>query len=336
MLPAVFVSYSHQDVNFARQLVADLRPLVRSVWFDERSINPGRYWDNEIQKGIHDADVFLFLMTPYSLASIPCQDEFDAADRLKKPIIPLLVTHCDQLWVRIARRQWIDFRSDYSTALNTLIQALSHNLGDFRIPLPRTCPVCRTTFETDYPYCPNGHAYQPAKLGELYGLKSDALQAYLKIYQPRENIPNASIEDLLVVALTHLMSHSFDVATTLLERILRIQPTYAYAHYALALAGLRGRRPRSLSRDEAILAQSRALNALNNDISQSHIALFLALLKSDYFESQCFRIDPPGVSDCLAIANQGTTTIEELNALLTFVPVEDGPIVAAIRAAIRK
>jgi len=334
MLPSVFVSYSHKDNEFARQLVNDLRPRVRSVWFDETNIEPGRRWDDEIEQGIKNADVVLLVLSPNLLASQICHDEFDFADRYSKPIIPLLIAHCNDkdMWLRVARRQWIDFRSDHSTAFDKLLKSFSH-LGNYRIPLDLNCPVCNTSSEVESRYCSAcGCAYQPIHLGELYGLPPAALQAYLRTYQPRTILPNTGADDLMTVALTQFVLGSFDMAASLLERVIQTRPTYGYAWYALSLVGLRGRRPRLLDRDEAILAQTRALKSVQNDATQSHAFLLLALVKEDYFKAKGFSVERPAIAECRALASIGQTTKMELRALLAFVPVPAGNLVEAIRA----
>lgn len=332
-LPAVFVSYSHKDADFARQLVADISPRIRYVWFDEVSIRPGRYWDDEIEKGIRESDVLLSLLSPNLLDSKICKDEFDNADRLGRPVIPILVAQCanEKMWMRMARRQWIDFRTDYGAGLKKLLNGLS-NLGDYTIPLQQKCLICDTETTTSDLYCPSCHLpYVPARLGDIYTLSAPYLQKYLMFYQPRTLIPNAGVDDLLAVALLQLLMRSYDTARSLLERLLVLKPDHAYAWYVLALVRLSGKRPFLLTRSDALQIQEDLNKAIFYDARQSHIFSLLALLKSDYFERKGFTVTTPNVSECIDRANRGIQNKKELQALISSTFSADGRVIQTIR-----
>jgi len=279
MLPSVFVSYSHRDADSARQLVADITLRVRSVWFDEIHIRPGRYWDDEIEKAIRDCDVFLSLLSPNMLASKICKDEFDNADRLGKSIIPILITQCDNenMWMRLARRQWIDFRTDYEAGLNKLLKELSQ-LGAYTIPLTKKCRVCDYESETAGQLCPQCKSpYCPSRLGEIYDFPAQHLQKYLEFYQPRTRSSNARVDDLITVSLIHLAMRSYDVAKSFLEQLTMQAPNNAYVWYLLALIMLRGKRPRLLTHSEAVEIQAMLLKAISYDMLQACSFLLLGL-----------------------------------------------------------
>lgn len=336
MKPTIFISYSHKDADFARQLVNDLKPRAKSVWFDEISIRPGRYWDDEIESGISATDVLLSLLSPNLLDSKICKDEFDNADRLEKPIIPLLIAHCtkEALWMRMARRHWIDFRSDYSLALEKLFTGLSH-LGDYQIPLAQTCLVCATVSESDSPYCPKCQSpYKPSKLGEIYSFSPQYLQKYLNFYQPRTTIANAGVDDLIAVALVHLSLRAYDSAKVLLERAIALQPSHGYAWYLRAIIEFQGKRPRLLTRSIAVEIEMMLNKAVANDMFLSQAFILLALLKEDFFENKGFRIDRPTIAECLERASRGNLEANELRAVLGMLPDFDGKLIRSIKTII--
>jgi len=333
MLPAVFVSYSHKDADFARQIVTDISPRIRSVWFDEVSIRPGRYWDDEIEKGIRETDVLLSLLSPNLLGSKICKDEFDNADRLGKPVIPILLTHCDdeKMWMRMARRQWIDFRSDYSNGLNRLLAGLSQ-LGDYATPLLQKCAICGVQDSNQTSICLNCKSpYLPATLGQIFDFTPDSLQKYLNFFTPRVVPVNAGAADIRALALVHMVLRSFDTATTLLEQLLANKPHDEYAWYLLALSKLKLRRFRLLTRTEAVEIQDNVLKSIKINIIQAQSLLLLALIKFDYFESKGFKIDSPSIAECVERAQRGLVDKSELNALLAFISVPDNKITNMVR-----
>jgi hypothetical protein len=333
MKPSIFVSYSHKDADFARQLVNDLKSRVGSVWFDEVSIRPGRYWDDEVEKGIRETDVLLSLLSPNLLDSKICKDEFDNADRLGKPVIPILITHCDndKMWMRMARRQYIDFRSDYSLGIQRLFTGLAH-LGDYEVPIGQKCLVCNSESESNAQYCPKCKSpYLPSRLGDIYSFSPQYLQKYLAFYQPRTAITNSGVDDLIAVAIVHLVIRAYDTAKLLLDRAIVLQPNHGYAWYLRAITEFQGKRPRLLTRTTALEIQTMLNKAVTNDMMLSHAFILLALLKEDFFENKGFRIDHPNIAECIDRANRGNLDVHELRAMLEMIPIPDGKLIQAIR-----
>lgn len=91
----LFVSYSRQDTEFTRRLTDRLQADGLEAWVDWQDIPPSVDWMKEIQKGIEDADVFLFLVSPDSIASRICADEVEHAIQNGKRVIPVIVRDFD-------------------------------------------------------------------------------------------------------------------------------------------------------------------------------------------------------------------------------------------------
>lgn len=74
----VFISYSHKDENLKEELEVHLASLIREAkikpWQD-RDIEAGEEWDDEIRKNLETAQIILLLITPRFLASRYCFDE---------------------------------------------------------------------------------------------------------------------------------------------------------------------------------------------------------------------------------------------------------------------
>ena len=65
----IFLSYSSKDKLLAEPIYLALRAQGHSVFFDRANLPAGDEYDVHIRKAIEDADLFLFLVSPDSLAS---------------------------------------------------------------------------------------------------------------------------------------------------------------------------------------------------------------------------------------------------------------------------
>ena len=64
----VFLSYSHKDSDFVRDLVKPLQAEGFSVWWDH-TIPPGKTWDDVIARGIREAKACIIVWSPNSVIS---------------------------------------------------------------------------------------------------------------------------------------------------------------------------------------------------------------------------------------------------------------------------
>ena len=109
----LFIAYSRKDAELLDELNIFLQPLVQkynlTIWND-KEIDAGAAWELEIKKNLDSADIFLFLISAYSLAS----DYFHnkelsfAIERHKKGevrIIPIIMRSCGWKHSKIADLQ---------------------------------------------------------------------------------------------------------------------------------------------------------------------------------------------------------------------------------------
>ncbi|HXQ34729.1 MAG TPA: TIR domain-containing protein, partial [Anaerolineales bacterium] len=124
----VFVSYSRKDIEFAKRLTAELQKSDLDFWIDWEGIPPTVDWWREIEKGIEEADVFLFLISSDSSASKVCGKEIDCAVKNAKRVIPLVVRDIkgDEAPKQLSHLNWIFFREgdDFDAALKKLMTAI--------------------------------------------------------------------------------------------------------------------------------------------------------------------------------------------------------------------
>ena len=93
---SVFISYSHKNQTIADLIAAGLEQNGLKPWLDHRMIRNSDYAD-AIVRGIRNADVFLFLVSRFSLKSKDCLRELrnaaDLSDKGRLMIWPIIIEH---------------------------------------------------------------------------------------------------------------------------------------------------------------------------------------------------------------------------------------------------
>ena len=81
--PYLFLSYSHNDMNAAVEIVSALQNSGYRVWYDE-GIDPGTEWDEIVASHVESCSYFVALISQNYLASDNCKDELNFARDLNK------------------------------------------------------------------------------------------------------------------------------------------------------------------------------------------------------------------------------------------------------------
>jgi hypothetical protein len=119
----IFISYSKQDITFARHLRHLLQDGGFAVWMDETRLAPSQKWWPTIEKNIDTCDAFIIIMSPASKESIWVEREILVAEKAKKPIFPVL--YAGESWSRLAEIQYEDMRAGVDAQLSVrLVQEL--------------------------------------------------------------------------------------------------------------------------------------------------------------------------------------------------------------------
>jgi|TARA_B100002003_G_scaffold251659_1_gene296530 hypothetical protein len=90
--PYIFVSYAHEDSNAVFPEIQWLKDQGFNIWYDE-GISPGHEWRTELGQSIERCGLFLYFVSPPSVASEHCQREVNYAMDQKRP---LLVVHLEE------------------------------------------------------------------------------------------------------------------------------------------------------------------------------------------------------------------------------------------------
>ena len=85
----VFVSYARADKPYCIRIIDTLR--AHEVWYD-KGLHAGQERWQEILRRLEWCEVFLYLLSPDSVTSQSCRRELELALRLKRDIIPVMIT----------------------------------------------------------------------------------------------------------------------------------------------------------------------------------------------------------------------------------------------------
>lgn len=146
----LFVSYSRVDQKpFTREFVTRLRRVygLNSVWYDD-GLTGGQNWWEEILRQIALADVFIYLLSPESVASVYCQAELNEARRLHKKILPVVIRERTVVPADLSVIQLVQmahgFEADALDNLHAAIRRLEARPASTEPPLspyPTPCPT---------------------------------------------------------------------------------------------------------------------------------------------------------------------------------------------------
>jgi TIR domain-containing protein len=131
-----FISYNRQDIETVKALAQDLHDLRHSVWFDQ-DITGGQHWWNKILANIRECEIFVFALTPASLASHACMQELGYSRNLGKSILPILLSdkvNVSRLPSPLNEIQFLDYRRKDKDAFKGLDKAIKS------LPSPEPLP----------------------------------------------------------------------------------------------------------------------------------------------------------------------------------------------------
>lgn len=132
----IFISYSHQDTDYAHSLAESLKQNGFSVWIDDR-INYGTEWPQVIQQNLDGCKAFVVILSPRSYKSDWVQNELAYARAKQKSLFPLLLE--GDTWVSVAATQFTDVR-DGKLPPQRFFDTLERTLGS-KGSVTETLPV---------------------------------------------------------------------------------------------------------------------------------------------------------------------------------------------------
>lgn len=112
----IFISYSKQDIDFARYLRALLESEGFAVWMDEARLQPSARWWKSIEQNVETCAAFVVVMSPTAAESDWVEREILLAEKLKRPLYPVLLA--GDAWSRLANIQYEDMRAGLRAKLS--------------------------------------------------------------------------------------------------------------------------------------------------------------------------------------------------------------------------
>lgn len=146
----VFISYARADgYNLAQRLQADLQSAGFSVWLDQRQIELGGSFTENIEHAIDTCEVMLALLSSGSQASKWCRMEQLRALRKGKKLIPIRVQPDAEPPLHLEHLNAIDFSAEerYADNLRDLLSDLAASRAFIAEVPPAAASAGRTAIE---------------------------------------------------------------------------------------------------------------------------------------------------------------------------------------------
>lgn len=134
--PHFFMSYSRDDADLQRRIVAELRGRGINVWVDIENLIPGSpVWEREIERSIRAAAGIIVLLSPGSNNSEWVRREISFAEQNEKRIFPILVSgdEDDSIPLRLSNHQYVDLRNRFHQGMDELANALHNHLDTTKV-----------------------------------------------------------------------------------------------------------------------------------------------------------------------------------------------------------
>jgi hypothetical protein len=128
----VFISHSSVDKAFVRGLAVDLSAIGHQPWVDEWQILAGESIVERVGTGIEDADFMVVVLSKSAVSSQWVENEWQAkywteVNEKRVVVIPAVVDDCN-VPTLLRAKKYIDFRQDYTAALELLSESIGRHL----------------------------------------------------------------------------------------------------------------------------------------------------------------------------------------------------------------
>jgi hypothetical protein len=128
----IFISYSRADKDFAAAMRDEFIMAGHKAWMDEQGIAGGDDWRIRIGTAIDEAKAVVAILSPEAFGSNWVRRELNYADKVGKPIFPVVYKQCDiPSWyeLQFGELQRMDWSTtDREVAMKTLLESIKRML----------------------------------------------------------------------------------------------------------------------------------------------------------------------------------------------------------------
>ena len=186
------------------------------------------------------------------------------------------------------------------------------------------CPRCGASIKRDSTRCEFCRAEVVVrKFAALGGLGHAEVGKYVSKYRIWLAQAPEGADIGLGLGICYSELGLYDLARGTLESLVQRIPDRADLYYYLALALTNGKRPGLLSIGQVRKIEEYLNAAIALDATKAHFALFLALVKFDYYVKNGLRVSAPTVEELLRAAREKESDSVEIEKLLRIVPVRE-------------
>lgn len=122
----VFISYAREDRSKIEPVVSLLRAAGVNTWVDTIDIPAGANWQQEIDRGLDDADALVYVASKHSRNSMWMGRELQRFLDRSKTVIPVIVDDLGEqnLPESLRSRQWVDLRHAFGSQVKKIANDL--------------------------------------------------------------------------------------------------------------------------------------------------------------------------------------------------------------------
>jgi hypothetical protein len=143
MAQHVFVSYKHEEKEFADMLIRQLQMAGFAIWVDTEQLRAGENWREAINFAIHDSFALILVITPEARESQYVTYEWAFAQGAGVKVIPILLRPTPGLHPQLEMLQYLDFTDRARPPWERLIRRLWEIKGEnqpYSVSVSRDAP----------------------------------------------------------------------------------------------------------------------------------------------------------------------------------------------------
>jgi len=125
----VFISYSHQNKEFADKLAANLVKQKAHVWVDTWELNVGDSIIDKVQSAIQESSALIVIISKASMESEWCKKELSSGflrelEEKRVVVLPLLLEDCE-MPIFLRGKMYADFRTNFDDGFSKTLEAIA-------------------------------------------------------------------------------------------------------------------------------------------------------------------------------------------------------------------